>query len=78
MLAVLILVLAVILALPLPAGNLLPAWAIALLALGLMERDGRLVAIGIVASVVALAWIAALLVAGEQLYHWLRLAVLGA
>ena len=77
-LAILILALAIILALPLPAGNLLPAWAIALLALGLMERDGRAVAIGVAASIAALAWIAALLIAGEQLYHWLRLAVFGA
>jgi hypothetical protein len=77
LLALVILVLAVILVLPIPAGNLLPAWAIALLALGLMERDGRLVIAGLVGSVIALAWIAALLIAGEQVFQWLKATFLG-
>jgi hypothetical protein len=77
LLALVILVLAIILTLPIPAGNLLPAWAIALLALGLMERDGRLVIAGLIGSVVALAWIAALLIAGEQVFQWLKATFLG-
>jgi hypothetical protein len=77
LLALVILVLAIILALPIPAGNLLPAWAIALLALGLMERDGRLVIAGLIGSVIALAWIAALLIAGEQVFQWLKATFLG-
>jgi hypothetical protein len=77
LLALVILALAIILALPIPAGNLLPAWAIALLALGLMERDGRLVIAGLIGSVVALAWIAALLIAGEQVFQWLKATFLG-
>lgn len=72
LLALVILLLAIVLALPIPAGNLLPAWAIALLSLGLMERDGRLVIAGLVMSVIAAAWLVALLLMGEQLFEWLR------
>ncbi len=72
LLALVILVLAVALALPIPGGNLLPAWAIALLALGLMERDGRLVIAGLVMTAIAAAWLTILLLAGEQAYQWLR------
>jgi hypothetical protein len=74
LLAVVILVMAIILSLPIPAGNLLPAWAIALLSLGLMERDGRIIIAGLVMTVVSLAWLAALLIAGEQAFHYLRTA----
>lgn len=72
LLACVILVLGIILVLPIPAGNLLPAWAILLLALGLMERDGRVVIFGLVTSVIALAWTVAILLAGEQLYLWVK------
>jgi hypothetical protein len=75
----LIALLALILALPIPAGNLLPAWGIVLLALGITERDGRVVLAGLVASVAALAWIAVLAMAGSylaglagQAWDWLR------
>lgn len=47
------LVLAAILMLPIPLGNTLPALAISLLALGVLERDGVWIAIGLFASVVA-------------------------
>ena len=47
------LVLAAILMLPIPLGNTLPALAISLLALGVLERDGVWIAIGLLASVVA-------------------------
>jgi hypothetical protein len=47
------LVLAAILMLPVPLGNTLPALAISLLALGVLERDGVWIAIGLLASVVA-------------------------
>lgn len=47
------LVLAAILMLPIPLGNTLPALAISLLALGVLERDGVWIAIGMLASVVA-------------------------
>lgn len=47
-------VLAVLLALPIPLGNLLPAISIALIALGLIERDGMLVTAGIAIGVASL------------------------
>lgn len=46
--------LAVILTLPLPLGNMLPALAISLMALGLLQRDGLWVAIGAGVGVVSL------------------------
>ncbi|MGE0153600.1 MAG: exopolysaccharide biosynthesis protein [Reyranellaceae bacterium] len=72
LLALVILALAIVLALPIPAGNLLPAWAIALLSLGLMERDGRFVVAGLAMTAIAAAWLVALLLLGEQLFQWLR------
>ncbi|MBX2826318.1 MAG: exopolysaccharide biosynthesis protein [Gammaproteobacteria bacterium] len=53
--AVLIVLLALVMITPLPLSNLLPAIALLLIALGLLERDGALVAAGFVASIVALA-----------------------
>jgi len=47
------LVLAAILMLPIPLGNTLPALAISLLALGVLERDGVWIALGLLASAVA-------------------------
>ncbi|GHU29967.1 ABC transporter permease [Betaproteobacteria bacterium] len=46
-------ILSVILALPIPLGNIPPAVAICLIALGILEKDGWWVAAGIVTSVVA-------------------------
>lgn len=48
---------AVLLSLPIPFGNLIPAWAIILAALGQVERDGALIITAIVASVVATGWV---------------------
>jgi hypothetical protein len=48
------LVLAIILVLPIPLGNMLPALAISLMALGLLERDGIWVGIGLIVAVVAM------------------------
>jgi len=45
------LLLAVVLALPVPLGNMLPALAISLLALGILERDGLWVLAGLAAAV---------------------------
>lgn len=51
-------VLAVVLALPIPLGNTLPALALSLIALGLIERDGLFIIAGTGAGVVGLvlAW----------------------
>jgi len=47
------LLLSLILALPIPLGNMLPALAISLLALGVLERDGYWILAGTAVSVVA-------------------------
>ncbi len=47
------LLLAIVLALPIPLGNVLPAVAISILTLGIMERDGLWIIAGLCASVVA-------------------------
>ena len=60
-------VLAVILALPIPGGNLLPAWAIVFFALGILERDGACVVIGAGVTVIALAIVAVVLVLGVKM-----------
>lgn len=54
-------VLAVIVTLPIPLGNWLPAFSTALLGLALVERDGILFAIGTGIGVIALAVIAAVI-----------------
>lgn len=53
-----VLVLAVVLVLPIPLGNMLPAFAICMIALGILESDGLWVSIGIAIGVGALiiAW----------------------
>jgi hypothetical protein len=47
------LLLAVVLVLPVPLGNMLPALAISLLALGILERDGLWILAGLVTAVVS-------------------------
>jgi hypothetical protein len=49
------LVLAIIITLPVPLGHVLPGTAISVLALGLIERDGVAIALGIVTAVLGLA-----------------------
>lgn len=53
LIGLLALVLAVVLVLPIPLGNMLPALAISLLALGVLERDGAWVLAGLAAAVAA-------------------------
>jgi hypothetical protein len=52
-----VLVLAIVLVLPIPFGNMLPAFAICLVALGVLERDGLWVLGGVVAGALGL-WLA--------------------
>lgn len=53
--------------LPLPSTNTVPGIAVAIAALGLLERDGVLVTLGVV---IGSAWIAALILIGETLVSW--------
>lgn len=46
--------LAIVLALPIPLGNMLPAFAISLMALGVLERDGLWVIFGAVVGVLSM------------------------
>jgi hypothetical protein len=57
------LVLAAVLALPIPFGNMLPAFAICLIALGILERDGVWVAAGTVVGAGALLLVAGIVYA---------------
>jgi len=70
------LLLAAILALPIPGGNLLPAWAIVFFSLGIIERDGVCVVIGYGVTVVALAVVAAVLILGAKMLLFLIGSVL--
>ncbi|WP_244621555.1 exopolysaccharide biosynthesis protein [Neomesorhizobium albiziae] len=56
---IMIFLLAVVVTLPIPLGNWLPAFSSALLGLALIERDGILFAVGTVVGIAALAVIAA-------------------
>ncbi len=66
MLGVAVMILAGVLALPIVFGNQPPAFAIALIALGLIERDGAVVLAGLVAGILAIAIVAAVLLGMGQ------------
>lgn len=55
--------LAIVLVLPIPLGNMLPALAISLMALGVLERDGLWVIAGLITAVASTVLIAGVLVA---------------
>ena len=57
------LILAIILALPIPLGNILPAIAICLFSFGILERDGLCILFGLVTFVVSLVVVAGVLFA---------------
>lgn len=61
------LVLAVAVALPIPLGNMLPALAVCLLALGVLERDGLWVGIGAAVGLAALAIVVSVVVGAIKL-----------
>jgi hypothetical protein len=69
--ALMALILAVILALPIPGGNLLPAWAIVFFSLGVIERDGMCIAIGWGVTILALAVVALVLAVGIHVLLYL-------
>jgi hypothetical protein len=57
------LLLSVILLLPIPFGNMLPAFAICIIALGVLERDGVWILAGLAVSVLAVGVVAGVLLA---------------
>jgi hypothetical protein len=61
-LPLLFLLLAIALALPLPFGNTPPALALIVLSVGLLERDSRMLMIGVAAGILSLLYVGGLLV----------------
>jgi hypothetical protein len=59
-----VVLLAIVLAFPIPFGNAPVAYALVVLALGLMEEDSRALSLGLALGVLALAWNAALVASG--------------
>jgi hypothetical protein len=65
------LLLAIILLLPIPFGNIPPAWAIAAFALGILERDGLATVVGwlgTIGSVLILAAVSSAIIAGVRAF----------
>lgn len=63
-LGLLVLLMGVLIALPIPFGNTVPGIAVLVIALGLVVRDGLAVAVGVALSLVAVAVSAGLVAAG--------------
>lgn len=63
MLAVFCLILAIVLALPIPLGNILPALAVTLIALGLIEHDGIAIVAGLTLGLASLVIVSAVVIA---------------
>ena len=65
-----------LLPLPIPFTNAVPAWAIMLLAAGLLERDGGFIIAGYIVSLLALAFFGAIAVFGVEtvdfIWKWLK------
>ncbi len=65
-----------LLPLPIPFSNVVPAWGIILMAAGLLERDGAFILGGYVATLITLAFFGAIAVFGveavEFLWSWAR------
>lgn len=58
LLGLLLLVLGVVIALPIPFGNFLPAIAIVIISLGTIEKDGLVIAIGVIGAILVLTLLA--------------------
>lgn len=65
-----------LLPLPVPFSNVIPSWGIMLIAGGLLERDGAFIIAGWVASIVTMAFFAAIAIFGVEtvdfLWRWVR------
>ena len=67
-----VLLMAVIIILPLPLGNVLPALALALLGVGLAFRDGLAVLASVGMAALAVLYVTALALGAVELTEWLR------
>src|SRR5688572_9887797 len=65
-----------LLPLPVPFSNIVPAWGIILISGGLLERDGGFIIAGYIASLVTVAFFAAIAIFGVEtvdfLWKWIR------
>jgi hypothetical protein len=70
-----------LLPLPVPFSNVVPAWAVLLIAGGLLERDGVFIIAGYLATLVAIAFFAAIGVLGvgavDIIWQWLTKTLAG-
>lgn len=71
LLAIVVAALLLALPLPIPLTNLIPAWAILLIALGLMERDGLFIAAGHFVLWLSIAYFLLLGDAVQHSLHWM-------
>lgn len=62
-----VLLLAVVLALPIPFGNIGPVVSLLVIGLSLMTRDGLALVVGLVLTLATMLWTAALIVAGTHI-----------
>ena len=76
--AVVILALAASMALPIPGTNTAPAFGVFLIGFALLEEDGLLLVLGILASLVALAISLTIIFFGYQTYLYIKGLILGA
>jgi hypothetical protein len=65
-----------LLPLPVPFSNIIPAWGILLIAGGLLERDGGFIIAGYVASLITIAFFAAIAIFGVEavdfIWNWVK------
>ncbi|WP_229445161.1 exopolysaccharide biosynthesis protein [Massilia sp. Leaf139] len=71
------LVLAIVVLLPIPLGNMLPALAISMLALGILERDGYWIIGGLVTAVGAAALVSGVIFASVQALLFMAMKFFG-
>jgi hypothetical protein len=60
-----------VLSLPIPFGNFPPAWALMVMSLGLIQRDGVAIALAALYGIAAVAWNFALVMLGEGMIRWM-------
>jgi hypothetical protein len=65
--------LGIVLVLPILFGNWMPSWALALMALGMIERDGLLIAFGAVVGIAAVSYAVAFYSGLTYLVQWLAI-----
>lgn len=65
------LILGIVLALPILFGNFLPAWALAFISLGLIEKDGLMTLVGLVIGALAIGYALAFYSGFVYLFDWL-------